>query len=60
MTLDEMILRVKQLQQAGLLPIKSTKEQAISWVYGNTKLANEGITYEMVAKAVEESGHYDG
>lgn len=48
-TYDTLYAKVRELQDQGKLPTRVTREQAIDWAYGNTKIENSEITREMVA-----------
>lgn len=52
-TYDELLTEVMRLQDEGKLPTHVTRDQAISWVYGNMKIENERTTVEMATKAVD-------
>lgn len=50
--LNNLVAEVKRLQAEGKLPTEPTREQRVSWVYGNCKLSNENVTREMCERAV--------
>jgi hypothetical protein len=51
---EELMAEVTRLHDEGRLPARPTREQMIDWAYGNTKIENEDITREMVARAVDQ------
>jgi hypothetical protein len=51
---EELLSEVCRLQDEGKLPVRLTREERISFVYGNVKLSNDNITREMVERAVDE------
>ena len=53
LSLEELIREVDALRTAGKLPTGVTREQRISFVYGNCVLANPLVTREMVEAAVD-------
>lgn len=57
--IQQLIQRLKQqvqeLQRASKLPASLTREQRISWAYGNAAIENRAVTMEMVVKAVDLS-----
>jgi hypothetical protein len=54
-TYEELLARVRELQDAGALSSRPTRDERIDWAYGQTKLENEAITREMVARAVDDA-----
>lgn len=54
-TYEELMAEVDRLRSEGRVPDRPTREQMIDWAYGNTKIENDGITREIVTKAVDET-----
>lgn len=52
-TYESLYAQVRALQDQGVLPNRVTREQAIDWAYGNTKIENPDITREMVAEGYD-------
>lgn len=52
-TYERLYAKVRELQGQGKLPTRVTRDQAIDWAYGNTKIENPNITREMVAEAYD-------
>ena len=52
-TYEELVAEVKRLQAKGCLPKEPTREQRISWAYGQTKLENSAVTREDAMRAVD-------
>jgi hypothetical protein len=48
-----LLARVKELQAEGKLPTTPTREQRISWAYGQTKLENVKVTMNDAVQAVD-------
>lgn len=48
-TYEKLYAQMIELQDQGKLPTRVTREQAIDWAYGNTKIENPAITREIVA-----------
>lgn len=53
MGLDELFSEVKRLRDEGRIPTSPTREERVSWVYGNCVLSNPLVTREMVEAAVD-------
>lgn len=55
---EELLAEVDRMRAEGRLPARPTREQMIDWAYGNTKIGNDDVTIEIVARAVDEAyGH---
>lgn len=52
-TYDELKAKLQQLVSDGRLPQVPTREERIDFAYGNTKLENDDITMDMVARAAD-------
>ena len=52
-TYQELLAEVQRLQAEGRLPKRPTREQRISWAYGQTKLENDKVTLEDAIRAVD-------
>lgn len=52
-TYEQLLAEVRQLQAEGRLPTRPTREQRISWAYGQTKLENDKVTLEDAIRAVD-------
>lgn len=52
-TYEELLSEVRDLQDAGRLPMHPTRDQRVDWAYGNTKIENSTITREMAERAVD-------
>lgn len=52
-TYEALYAKVQELQNQGKLPTHVTREQAIDWAYGNTKIENPKITRELVETAYD-------
>ena len=52
-TYQELLAEVQRLQAEGRLPKRPTREQRISWAYGQTKLENDKVTREDAIRAVD-------
>lgn len=52
-SIEELIRKVEVLRAEGKIPPGVTREERISWVYGNCKLSNPLVTREMVEAAVD-------
>ena len=50
---EALLARVKELQSQGKLPTTPTREQRISWAYGQTKLENVKVTLSDAVEAVD-------
>lgn len=50
---ENLVAEAKKLQKAGTLPIEPTREQRISWAYGQTKIENSDVTREDAVRAVD-------
>jgi hypothetical protein len=50
---EQLVAEVKRLQKEGTLPREPTREQRISWAYGQTKLENDDVTLEDAIRAVD-------
>lgn len=50
---EDLIAEAKKLQDEGTLPRKPTREQRISWAYGQTKLENSDVTRQDAVRAVD-------
>ena len=50
---QELLAEVQRLQADGQLPRRPTREQRISWAYGQTKLENDKVTREDAVRAVD-------
>lgn len=50
---QELLAEVHRLQAEGRLPKRPTREQRISWAYGQTKLENDKVTREDAIRAVD-------
>lgn len=50
---EQLLARVKELQAEGKLPTTPTREQRISWAYGQTKLENVKVTLDDAVRAVD-------
>lgn len=50
---EQLLARVKELQVEGKLPTTPTREQRISWAYGQTKLENVKVTIDDAVRAVD-------
>jgi len=57
---EELIAEAKRLQATGVLPKDPTREQRISWAYGQTKLENPAVTREDAVRAVDSAGYKAG
>lgn len=53
---DQLKNRLQELRQANKLPGALTREEKISWVYGNAVIENEDVTRSMAEEAVEKLG----
>jgi predicted HAD superfamily Cof-like phosphohydrolase len=53
--LNALAAEVKRLMDEGKISRYPSREEKISWVYGNCKLSNENVTREMVEAAVDEA-----
>jgi hypothetical protein len=51
---EELVIEAKRLQAEGALPKEPTREQRISWAYGQTKLENSAVTREDAVRAVDQ------
>jgi hypothetical protein len=51
--LAELSARVLRMQRDGLLPVRPSVEQRISWAYGQTAIENPSVTPEIARAAVE-------
>lgn len=49
---EELMARVKALQNAGLLPTTPTEAQRVDWAYGQAALENADVTREMTSAVV--------
>jgi hypothetical protein len=52
-TYEQLLAQVKDLQSAGKLPTTPTREQRISWAYGQTRLENAKVTLQDAVDAVD-------
>lgn len=50
---EELLATVRRLQTEGRLPTRPTREQRISWAYGQTKLENSKVKREDAIRAVD-------
>ena len=55
--IEELLSKVDALRAEGKLPNGVTREERISFVYGNCKLSNPDVTREMVEAAVDGVPH---
>jgi hypothetical protein len=53
-TYEKLLSEVRRLQDKGDLPTRPTKEQRISWAYGQTKIENSKVTMDDAVRAVEK------
>lgn len=51
---EKLLSEVRRLQDQGDLPTRPTKEQRISWAYGQTKIENSKVTMDDAVRAVEK------
>lgn len=51
---EDLKAQVRALVASGALSCIPDREQRIDFAYGNTKLANEAITREMVERACDQ------
>lgn len=52
---DELAAEIRRLRAEGKIGNELTREERISWVYGNCALSNPRITREMVERVVDEA-----
>jgi hypothetical protein len=52
-TYEQLVAEAKRLQAQGSLPKEPTREQRISWAYGQTKLENSDVTRSDAIRAVD-------
>ncbi|MGC4064920.1 MAG: hypothetical protein QM784_09815 [Polyangiaceae bacterium] len=52
-TYEQLVAEVKRLQAQDSLPKEPTREQRISWAYGQTKLENDDVTWSDAIRAVD-------
>lgn len=50
---ENLVAEAKRLQKEGTLPSEPTREQRISWAYGQTKIENSAVTLEDAIRAVD-------
>jgi hypothetical protein len=50
---ESLVEEAKRLQEEGTLPKEPTREQRISWAYGQTKIENSAVTREDAVQAVD-------
>jgi hypothetical protein len=50
---EDLLARVKELQAEGKLPTTPTREQRISWAYGQTKIENAKVEMADAIRAVD-------
>lgn len=50
---EDLVAEAKRLQKEGTLPSEPTREQRISWAYGQTKIENSDVTREDAIRAVD-------
>jgi hypothetical protein len=50
---ENLVAEAKRLQREGALPSEPTREQRISWAYGQTKIENSEVTLEDAIRAVD-------
>lgn len=53
-TYEELLVQVRALQDKGKLPTRPSREQRISWAYGQTKIENSKVTMEHAVRAVDK------
>jgi hypothetical protein len=53
-TYEQLLAEVRALQDAGKLPLRPTREERVDWAYGNAKIENSNVTYEMAERAVDQ------
>jgi hypothetical protein len=53
-TYEELLEKVRALQNSGQLPSRPTRDQRVDWAYGNTKIENNDVTREMAERAVDQ------
>ena len=51
---DALVASVLRAQREGRLPTTPTREQRISWVYGESQLSGAGLTREQCASIVDD------
>lgn len=52
-TYEQLKAQIKELESKGRVQATLTREERIDWAYGNTKIENEDITWEMAQEAVD-------
>jgi hypothetical protein len=50
---EDLVREAKRLQERGDLPRNPSREQRISWAYGQTKLENSDVTRDDAVRAVD-------
>lgn len=50
---ENLVAEAKRLQKEGALPSEPTREQRISWAYGQTKIENSAVTRDDAIRAVD-------
>ncbi len=53
LTLEQLLDKVQQLRAEGALPSTLTREEKVSFAYGNVRLSNPNVTREMVEQAYD-------
>lgn len=52
-TYESLKAQIRELERTGKVQATLTREERIDWAYGNTKIENDEITWEMAAAAVD-------
>lgn len=50
---EQLKTQIIDLQKANKLPMELSREERISWAYGNAVIENADVTRDMAAKAVD-------
>jgi hypothetical protein len=51
---DQLKEQIEELQKANKLPESVTREEKISWAYGNAVIENDEVTRTMAQQAVDK------